>query len=170
MNHFTEKDERLPQEVDTAKKLSKIPLESLDIQAIAVATNIYRSAQGLRLKMEREVLSQYDLSWTAFSLLYDVWISNSLETKKLAEILGVTKSTVSNITNTLERKELVIRKVDKRDRRNVFVTITEKGTQVMEDLYPKFHQGEIKLVQFLNQDEQKTLATLLRKVIRSNGF
>lgn len=170
MNYFDEDTEMLPEELDTTQRLSNIPFQSLQLDAIAVATNMYRSAQGLRLKMEREVLSQYSLSWTAFSLLYDVWISDSLETRALAQSLGITKATVSNITNTLERKELVTRKIDHRDRRNVFVVITDKGRQVMEELYPQFHQGEIELVSSLSKDEQKTLASLLRRIIRSNQF
>jgi len=140
------------------------------LDAVAVVTNIYRIAQGLRNKMEREVLSEYGLSWTAFSLLYDLWIWDSIETKKLAESSGVTKATVSNITNTLEKKELCYRKVDNRDRRITYVTITEKGKQVMKDLYPQFHKGEVEIVSSLTMSEQKDMSKLLRRVIRENNF
>lgn len=145
-------------------------MTSLNLDAVAVVTNIYRIAQGLRNKMEREVLSEYGLSWTAFSLLYDLWIRDSIETKKLAELSGVTKATVSNITNTLEKKELCYRKVDNRDRRITYVTITEKGKQVMENLYPQFHKGEVEIVSSLTVSEQKDMSKLLRRVIRENNF
>jgi len=150
--------------------LTKLPLDSLNLEAIAVVTNIYRAAQGLRNKMEQEVLAEYGLSWTSFSILYDLWIWDSLETKKLAESAGVSKATISNITNTLERKELCYRKVDEKDRRNTFVLLTEKGKQVIEELYPRFHEGEVGIVSGLEVSEQVTLAKLLRKVIRDNGF
>ncbi|MFV8830358.1 MarR family winged helix-turn-helix transcriptional regulator [Alkalihalobacterium sp. APHAB7] len=143
---------------------------SLNLDAIAVVTNIYRIAQGLRNKMEREVLSEYGLSWTSFSLLYDLWIGNQVETKKLAESAGVTKATISNITKTLERKELCYRKVDNRDRRITYVTITDKGRKIMEKLYPRFHQGEVEIVSSLSVDEQKKISALLRKVIKDNRF
>lgn len=120
--------------------------------------------------MEREVLSEYGLSWTSFSILYDLWIWGSLETKKLAESSGVTKATISNITNTLEKKELCYRKVDTRDRRMTYVAITDKGKQVMEELYPQFHQGEVEIVSDLSVDEQKSMSNLLRRVIRQNQF
>lgn len=140
------------------------------MDAIAVVTNIYRIAQGLRNKMERDVLSEYGLSWTSFSILYDLWIGNPIETKKLAESAGVTKATVSNITNTLERKELCFRKVDNRDRRITYVMITDRGKKVMEELYPRFHKGEVEIVSSLTVDEQKSMSKLLRKVIRECGF
>lgn len=169
--HINNEDgELLPEEVDTISQLTKLPLNSLNLDAIAVVTNIYRIAQGLRNKMEQEVLSEYGLSWTSFSILYDLWIGGSLETKKLAESAGVSKATISNITNTLEKKDLCYRKVDHRDRRNTFVLLTDKGKQVIEELYPRFHSGEVDIVSSLDVTEKKILATLLRRVIRENEF
>lgn len=120
--------------------------------------------------MEQGVLSEYGLSWTAFSMLYDLWIGGSIETKKLAESAGVSKATISNITKTLERKELCFRKIDNRDRRITLVALTDKGRQVMEDLYPRFHQGEVEIVSDLSVSEQKSITKLLRRVIRENKF
>jgi DNA-binding MarR family transcriptional regulator len=160
----------LPEEIDTMNRIVKLPIHSLNLDAIAVVTNLYRAAQGLRNKMEQEVLAEYGLSWTAFSMLYDIWIWDSVETKKLAESAGVSKATVSNITKTLERKELCFRKSDNRDRRMTYVAITEKGRQVMEALYPRFHQGEVEIVSGLSVEEQKSMTKLLRRVIRDNQF
>ncbi|MDE5054158.1 MarR family transcriptional regulator [Niallia taxi] len=160
----------LPEEVDTINRITNIPIESLNLDAIAVVTNIYRVAQGLRNKMEQEVLSEYGLSWTAFSMLYDLWVWESIETKKLAESNGVSKATISNITKTLEKKELCYRKSDMRDRRITYVAITDKGKQVMEELYPRFHIGEVELVAGMSVDEQKSMSALLRNVIRENNF
>ncbi|WP_084362021.1 MarR family transcriptional regulator [Robertmurraya korlensis] len=147
-----------------------MPIHSLNLEAIAVVTNIYRVAQGLRNKMEREVLSEYGLSWTSFSILYDLWIWESMETKKLAASAGVSKATISNITNTLERKELCYRKVDNRDRRITYVLLTEKGKRVMEELYPRFHMGEVDIVSSLSEVEQHNISSLLRRLIRENKF
>ncbi|MCM3213461.1 MarR family transcriptional regulator [Niallia taxi] len=170
MYSFDEKGELLPEEVDTINRITNIPIESLNLDAIAVVTNIYRVAQGLRNKMEQEVLSEYSLSWTAFSMLYDLWVWESIETKKLAESNGVSKATISNITKTLEKKELCYRKSDMRDRRITYVAITDKGKQVMEELYPRFHIGEVELVAGMSVDEQKYMSALLRNVIRENNF
>nr|WP_263328607.1 MarR family transcriptional regulator [Neobacillus sp. Marseille-Q6967] len=170
MHSFNENGELLPEEIDTINRLTKIPIDSLNLDAIAVVTNLYRVAQGLKNKMEQEVLSEYGLSWTAFSMLYDLWIWESIETKKLAESAGVSKATISNITKTLEGKELCFRKSDNRDRRITYVTLTEKGKQVMEELYPRFHKGEVEIVSGLLIEEQQSMTNLLRKVIRENDF
>ncbi len=156
--------------MDTINRITKIPIESLNLDAIAVVTNIYRVAQGLKNKMEQQVLSEYGLSWTAFSMLYDLWVWESIETKKLAESNGVSKATISNITKTLEKKEYCYRKNDIRDRRITYVAITDKGKQVMEELYPRFHVGEVDIVAHMSIEEQKNMSSLLRNVIRKNNF
>nr|WP_159462234.1 MarR family transcriptional regulator [Halobacillus sp. Marseille-P3879] len=170
MHSFNEDGELLPDEKDTINLLAKLPLDSLDLDAISVVTNIYKVAQGLRNKMEREVLSEFGLSWTSFSLLYDLWIWKSIETKKLAKSAGVTKATISNITKTMERRELCFRKRDNRDRRITYVKITDKGKKVMEKLYPHFHKSEVDIVSTLTLDEQRNISKLLRKVIIENDF
>jgi len=152
---YNDDGELLQDEKDTISQLAKMPLDSLNLDAVSIVTNIYRVAQGLRNKMEREVLSTHGLSWTSFSILYDLWIWKSVETKKLAELTAVTKATISNITNTLEKKELVFRKTDTRDRRITYVALTDKGKLVMEELYPQFHKGEVEIVSSLSVTEQK---------------
>lgn len=170
IHSFNEKGELLPEEIDTINRLIKTPIESLNLDAIAVVTNLYRVAQGLRNKMEQEVLSEYGLSWTAFSMLYDLWIWELVETRKLAESSGISKATVSNVTKTLENKGLCYRKTDNRDRRMTYVALTDKGKQVMEDLYPRFHKGEVEIVSSLSTEEQVKMTNLLRMIIRDNQF
>ncbi|WP_304503055.1 MarR family transcriptional regulator [Alteribacillus sp. YIM 98480] len=170
VHSFNHDSELLPEELDTINLLTKMPIESLDLEAIAVVTNIYRIAQGLRNKMEREVLSDYGLSWTSFSILYDLWVWKTVETKQLAELSAVTKATVSNITKTLEKKELCQRRTDNRDRRITYLSITEQGREVMQKLYPRFHQGEVEIASSLRKEEKKQISGLLRRVIKENKF
>jgi DNA-binding MarR family transcriptional regulator len=167
---FNDDGELLQEEKETINKLSKMTLDSLNLGAISVVTNLYRVAQGLRNKMEREVLSKHGLSWTSFSILYDLWIWNSVETKRLAELNAVSKATISNITNTLEKKDFVCRKTDTRDRRITYLTMTDKGTKIMEELYPQFHKGEVEIVSSLTVKEQKDVSELLRRIIKGNQF
>lgn len=116
------------------------------------------------------MLSTYRLSWTSFSILYDLWISGPLETRELARLAAVSKATISNITNTLERKEFCSRERDTKDKRMSYVSITERGRSVMAELYPKFHQGEADIVRSLAPEEQKQVSALLRRVIRDQQF
>lgn len=104
MVRFNTQQQLRKEEHDTLSKLRQMPVESLNLEAISIATNLYRSAQRLRVKMETEVLSSYKLSWTAFSILYDLWVWGKLETRKIAELSGISTATASNVTKTLEKR------------------------------------------------------------------
>ncbi|MCR6097888.1 MarR family transcriptional regulator [Salipaludibacillus agaradhaerens] len=151
-------------------RLTQLPIKALHLEAISVVTNLYRMSQGLKHKLEKDVLAVYGLSWSSFSILYDLWIWDMLETKKLAETSGISKATVSNVTKTLERKGFCYRQVDDKNKRTTYVVITENGRQVMEKLYPSFHQSEIDLVKGLSVEEQNMMSELLRRLIKENHF
>lgn len=104
MERFNTQQQLRKEEHDTLSKLRQMPVESLNLEAISIATNLYRSAQRLRVKMETEVLSSYKLSWTAFSILYDLWVWGKLETRKIAELSGISTATASNVIKTLEKR------------------------------------------------------------------
>jgi len=157
-------NELLPQEVDILNRLTGY---TLDFNAMTVVTNLYRAGQGLKVKMEREVLSEYGLSFTAFSILYNLWIWGSMETRNLAKSAGVTVATVSSIANTLERKKLCRRIVDEKDRRLVHLSLTPKGREIIEELYPKFNEGEKTIVKGISQEDLQKITKLLRKIIRN---
>jgi MarR family 2-MHQ and catechol resistance regulon transcriptional repressor len=157
-------DELLPEEIYTLKRLSTF---SLDLLAMTTVSNLYRAAQRMRIKMEREVLSTYNLSWTAFDLLHELWIWDAMEMRKLAKAMRITVATVSSIANTLERKQLCKRLVDPKDRRLVQLALTSQGREVIEDLFPKFNKGETEIVEGLTEEEQKLMTRMLRKIIRN---
>ncbi|MCI1696748.1 MarR family transcriptional regulator [Aneurinibacillus aneurinilyticus] len=159
MHSFEEK--LLPEELAILNRLTNY---SLNFEAMAVVTNLYRAAQRLRAKMERDVLSTYNISWTAFTLLYNLWIWGSMEPRKLAKSMGVTVAAVSSITNTLERKQWCKREANPRDRRLVLLTLTDEGKKVIEELYPEFNQGEADIVSDLDSEEQEILTQLLRRI------
>ncbi len=83
IHSFDNDSELLPEEIDTINHLTKLPIESLHLESIAVVTNIYRIAQGLRNKMEREVLADYGLSWTAFPSFMICGYGKALKQKEL---------------------------------------------------------------------------------------
>jgi DNA-binding MarR family transcriptional regulator len=79
----------------------------------------------------------------------------------------VTKATVTSTVSKLETQGFVKRRDSKSDKRLVTVELTGKGKRLIEWVFPKFNQGEVELAQSLTEEEQDTLAHLLRKVLRS---
>lgn len=160
-------DDFRKEELDIMRRVAGLPIDEL---ALAVASNIWRGAQLFKLKMEREILREHALTFASFSTLFIVWIWGPIETREIARSQAVTKATVTSTVSKLESQGFVKRRDSKVDKRLVTVELTGKGKRLIEWVFPKFNGGEVEIAKSLTEEEQDTLAHLLRKVIRGmNG-
>lgn len=143
---------------------SRLDDHDLDFTAMSAVSNIYRSGSAVRHHMERSVLSAYDLSWVAFTVLWVVWIWGEQETGHVAREAGVTKGTLTGVVNTLQTRKLIRRIPHRDDRRRVSVALTKSGERLIEELFPQFNRHETLAVGGLSAAEQRELARLLRLV------
>lgn len=116
--------------------------QPLDFEAMAVVSNLFRAANAVRNHLERSVLAPADLTWTAFVVLWVVWIWDRVETRVIAAEGGFSKATLSGVLTTLEGRGLVERSRSETDGRLVDVSLTASGRRLMRSLFPKFNAEE----------------------------
>ncbi|MBI1878146.1 MAG: MarR family transcriptional regulator [Chloroflexi bacterium] len=153
-----------PEELDVRQRIAELPTNLL---AYGVVSNIWRVAQELKLSMERTVLREFDLTWAGFATLFIVWVWGPIETREIAKSQGVTRPTVTSTVSLLEKNGLCVRQPSTADRRLVLVELTPKGKGLIEQVFPLFNHGEARIISDLSEEEQETLAALLRKVVKS---
>ncbi|MBU6265691.1 MAG: hypothetical protein KGM14_05795, partial [Actinomycetales bacterium] len=68
---------------------SRLSHMTLDFEAMAVMSNLFRAASAVRNHFERNVLAESGLSWTAFVVLWVTWIWEPAETRDIAEESGI---------------------------------------------------------------------------------
>ena len=136
----------------------------IDFQAMAVASNLFRAATAVRNHLERSVLAPHELSWSAFVVLWVVWIWETSETREIAAEAGFSKATLTGVLNTLEKRGLATRKRSKDDGRLVLVTLTSKGKKLMEQLFPLFNKQEQFIASALDVKTQVSTAAALRLI------
>lgn len=152
----------ISEEADVLTRVAALPV---DLASMAVASNIWRAAQALRAHLERTVLRGEDLSWGGFSLLFNLWVWGPMETRDVASSVGCSRPTVTGLVTTLERRGLLRRTRHERDGRLVVVGLTDEGLRVIEELFPRFNEGESAVTGGLSGEEKSTLAHLLRRVV-----
>ena len=136
----------------------------IDFQAMAVTSNLFRAASAVRNHLERSVLAAHDLSWSAFVVLWVVWIWENIETREIAAEAGFSKATLTGVLNTLEKRGLSSRKRSQGDGRLVVVSMTPKGRKLMEQLVPLFNKQEQFVASALSEKAQPVVADGLRKI------
>jgi len=137
---------------------------TLDFEAMAVMSNLFRAASAVRNHFERNVLAESGLSWTAFVVLWVTWIWEPAETRDIAAEAGISKATLTGVLSTLEKLELVRRERSATDGRLVLVKLTPQGKALMETLFPAFNRQEIEVVSPVAVNKRGDLADMLRAI------
>ncbi|MFE7524708.1 MarR family winged helix-turn-helix transcriptional regulator [Kitasatospora sp. NPDC057542] len=143
-------------------KLGGIPVRRERMAAVA---NIYRAASAVRQHLENSVLRGSDLTWTAFVVLWVVWVWGESETRHVAEEAGISKGTLTGVSRTLESRGLLRRADHPTDGRLVLLALTEDGEEFMRRVFPAFNDEESFVTAQLSDAECVSLADGLRRVV-----
>jgi DNA-binding MarR family transcriptional regulator len=155
-------EQLLPEEVDV---LARTAGRELDISAMFVVQDVFRAAAALRARLEVAALQEESLTWSGFTMLFCLWVWGPLETRDLALRMGVSRPTVSGVTDTLERRGLVGRRGHPEDGRLRTVALTAAGEHTFEELFPRFNAEESLVCAGLTAKERARLAGLLRTLV-----
>lgn len=88
---------------------------------------------------------------------------------EISEKIQVSKPAVSQIINGLEDKGFVNRVYTKSDRRIVYVEITEKGNEAIEQAVLKRNEHVNELLKKLGEEDAETFLRLLEKIANILG-
>ncbi|MFI6642814.1 MarR family winged helix-turn-helix transcriptional regulator [Streptomyces sp. NPDC050504] len=155
------------QSITRAERLAREKLGGAPIrhEQMAAVANIYRAATAVRQHLENSVLRGADLTWTGFVVLWVVWIWGESETRRVAEEAGISKGTLTGVVRTLEARGLVRRAAHPEDGRRVLLRLTEKGEELMQDVFPRFNEEEAFVTSRLSDAECHGVAQALRQVV-----
>jgi DNA-binding MarR family transcriptional regulator len=110
------------------------------------------------------VYSKYKLTTEQFGVLASIKARGPLRPLDLAFILERSPNSMSMIVDRMVKAGLVRRTRDRKDRRAVFVSMTDKGRKAVEPAIPAGWEFVHKIVLPLSYDDQRALASMLETV------
>jgi DNA-binding MarR family transcriptional regulator len=84
---------------------------------------------------------------------------------EISNLLQITPAGVTHLINPLEGAGYIERLQDPNDRRIVRIALTDKGTQVAAALISEVQENLMSLVNYLGEEDSKTLIRLMSKAI-----
>jgi MarR family transcriptional regulator, organic hydroperoxide resistance regulator len=141
----------------------------LDLRAITAVSNIFRAAAALRQHLERGILAEHDLSWSAFTAMFLLRVRHELDARTLADEVGVSAATLTGVMKTLESRGLLRRRADRSDKRRVIVSLTTAGKQAVDAIMPGVNHEKSLVTQSLTDEQLDELGRSLRTVLRTVG-
>jgi len=85
-----------------------------------------------------------DITTDQFSILQHIYRQGASTSTEIANTFGVGKSAVTALVNRLYEKNLIIRERDQKDRRIVYLSLTEKGTELVK-------QTEVEIYRYISE-------------------
>lgn len=118
-------------------------------------------------------LKEYNVNRSQTTLLLQLSKKDNVTQEYLSKLLDVQEGTITNTLKKLEKKQLIKRQPDSKDRRKKIVTITEEGLKIAE-IYRKLNheiEKEIKLSITENDIENlKITITEVAKIISEKNI
>ena len=82
---------------------------------------------------------QIGITYSQFRVLNCLWKKGNLTQKEIHEIIAVRPSRLTGILETLEKKELVIKKTSHNDERYRLICLTDKGRSLENNAWETIH-------------------------------
>jgi len=132
-------------------------------RALNAFIKLIRASQSLSGRVEAH-LSELGLTVSQFGVLESLFHLGPLNQKNLAVKILKSTGNITMVIDNLEKRGLVKRTRDEKDRRHYSVSITVKGSGLMTSFFPKHVARIVAEMGVLSGTEQDTLANLCKKV------
>ncbi len=134
--------------------------QSLAIRAYSRLVRAFESVSS-RLRCPK---SRNGLTDSQFAALEALYMQGPLCQRAIGQTILKTGGNVTLVIDNLEKLGLVRRERDSDDRRQIVVSLTEKGAAVIAEVFPRHAKSVESVMQVLTPEEQQQLETLCRKL------
>jgi DNA-binding MarR family transcriptional regulator len=126
---------------------------------------IYRTALALKSALQRCFKENgYEITGEQWAIIRHLWEEEALSQREIAEKTSKDKPNITRMLDALEKKRLIFRQSDPRDRRKYCIYLTKEGKQLYERLLPLTQNLRQRVTQNLASEEIDRAKEILNKV------
>lgn len=115
------------------------------------------------------IASGYDITLDQFAVLIRLWNEDGLSQTELCERTYKTKSNITRILDSMEKKGLVYRSTNKEDRRSFSIFLTEEGKEIKDKLIPAAVEINNKIFKNITGEDRENLLRILNTISGNLG-
>lgn len=135
-------------------------------KALGAFIGILRNSSKLE-KIVKQDVSSYQLNITEFSVMELLYHKGRQTTQGIKEKILIASSSTTYVIDQLEKKGYVKRLINPEDKRITYVSLSDKGTLLMKEIFPLHAKTISDCFSSLEEEELNQLIKLLGKVNRS---
>ena len=121
---------------------------------VKLTDSIFNLRQKCMAK-DRFLVSKFPISYAEYNCITLIMPEKDITVKKIAKKMDITSGGVTRIITSLEKKGFIQRDISLSDRREIIVTLTEKGQKIAGDVRSasiKIHEEIIENFEFQKMD------------------
>lgn len=130
---------------------------------------LLRRCHQISVSIFLEACAGVELTPAQFGVLYAVRENPGLDQVAVARLIGLDRSTVSNVVNRLVGRGLVHRQHQSSDRRRRCLTIAKQGVALLARAFEAAAEAQARLLAPLDTVERQQLVGLLRKLMDTHA-
>ena len=126
---------------------------------------IYSFRMNIHKRIKNRCFMDHDLTFTQAEVLGFIGPAGEKTMKNIADYLQITPPSATEIITELEKKGLIKRKGDKKDRRVVFITLTDLSKKFYSSLLKQKKLIFKKMISKLTKKDKKELERIIRILV-----
>ncbi|WP_252503768.1 MarR family winged helix-turn-helix transcriptional regulator [Sporosarcina sp. Marseille-Q4943] len=121
-------------------------------------------ASKVVLEEANKLIESYKLNPTEFAVLELLYHKGRQPIQKIGQKILLSSGSMTYVVDKLEKKGLLERVFCKEDKRVTYMSITDAGKELIEEIFPSHEEKINELMSVLSESEQETAIELLRKL------
>lgn len=142
---------------DKAKTLSE------EDTALRLFVILNRAQEAVRKATIKDV-KKHGLNLSEFAVLELLYNKGEQPIQLIGKKVLLASSSITYVVDKLEKKGYLTREACAKDRRVIYGNITDKGTALMAEIFPKHKEALAHILSGLSHEEKETAIVLLKKL------
>ena len=130
---------------------------------------LFRRMQQIAVAIFVEECRAYDLTPVQYAALVAIRTHPGIDATRLSAVIAFDRSTLGNVIERLETKQLIERKASREDKRVKLLYLTKAGAALLRDIMPSVDRAQARMLQPLKPDDRRTLMALLTQLVDLNN-
>jgi DNA-binding MarR family transcriptional regulator len=130
---------------------------------------LFRRMQQIAVAIFVEECRAYDLTPVQYAALVAIRTHPGIDATRLSAVIAFDRSTLGNVIERLEAKQLIERKPSHEDRRVKLLYLTRAGVALLRDIMPSVDRAQARMLQPLKPADRRTLMGLLTQLVDLNN-
>ncbi|MBT2652963.1 MarR family transcriptional regulator [Oceanobacillus sp. ISL-73] len=138
--------------------------ENFSLKAFVVIMKASRTLE----EITKKDIKKHGMRTSDFTILEALYHKGKQTIREISEAVLINTGSITYVIDKLENNGLLTRSSNPDDRRAVYIEITDKGKEILDDIFPKHQRVIEELFDGISEEEKQTVIDVLKKVGTKN--